>query len=262
MGRCRLTPAELERGALRMHTLEEAKSSFEREGWVLLENAYEPAFIEELRLAFFAKYGGLGEEELNALGSRVGDERYMFAIELEPPFLDPRLYANPFAFALIRSLLGEEAVLDSFSAVVAYPGAANQHLHLDHSLLFTEEEAISMAVPTYALTMVVPLVDLDERSGSTRLFQKTARAEPSLWSMLRGGHHIEAKSGSCWLMDYRLAHGGTKNPSQVPRPILYLVYARKWFTDAENFTQRARFFLKAEVRSLIPEDFRGLFRRA
>ena len=43
------------------------------------------------------------------------------------------------------------------------------------------------------------------------------------------------------MVDYRLAHCGTKNPSQVPRPILYLVYARKWFTDAENFVSRARF---------------------
>jgi ectoine hydroxylase-related dioxygenase (phytanoyl-CoA dioxygenase family) len=203
----------------------------------------------------------MGEADLLELGSKVGHDRYMFAIDLIPPFLDERLFANPFAFGAIRRLLGDECVLDSFSAVVAYPGADDQHLHLDHSLLFEDQDR-SMTLPPYALTMVVPLADLSERSGSTRLFPKTDRPEPSLWAKLRGGMVVEAGRGSCWLMDYRLAHCGTKNPSQVPRPILYLVYAKKWFTDAENFTGRARFSLRREMRDSIPEEHRGLFRRA
>jgi hypothetical protein len=261
MARVRLSEAELEHRAFRVHTLEEAQRSFHLDGWVLLENAYDPAFVEEMRLAFFARYGGLGEAELTELGSQVGHDRYMFAIDLEPPFLDPRLYANPFALSTIRSLLGDECVLDSFSAVVAYPGADDQHLHLDHSLLF-DDASTSMALPPYALTMVVPLVDLSEKSGSTRLYQKTDRPEPSLWSRWRGGTVVEAQRGACWLMDYRVAHCGTKNPSQVPRPILYLVYAKKWFTDAENFTARDRFRLQRAMRDSIPDAHRGLFRRA
>jgi ectoine hydroxylase-related dioxygenase (phytanoyl-CoA dioxygenase family) len=261
MGRVRLSDAELERGAPRVHTLEEARRGFETDGWALLENAYERAFVEELKNAFFARYGGHGEEELLRIGSQVGHDRYMFAIDLSPPFLDERLYANPFVFALIRAVLGEECVLDSFSAVVAYPGAGDQHLHLDHSLLF-EDVPMSMRLPPYAATLVVPLIEVDERSGSTRLFQKTDRPEPSLWSKWRGGTIVDAKAGACWLMDYRLAHAGTKNPSQVPRPILYLVYARKWFTDAENFTARARFSISDEMRATVPEAYRGLFRRA
>jgi ectoine hydroxylase-related dioxygenase (phytanoyl-CoA dioxygenase family) len=261
MGRLRLSDAELERGALRVHTLEEAKRTFHEEGWALFENAYERSFIEELRNTFFARYGGHGEEDLQRIGSRVGHDRFMFAIDLSPPFLDERVYANPFAFALIRSLLGDECVLDSFSAVVAYPGAEDQHLHLDHSLLFDDADT-SMKLPPYAATLVVPLVDIGERSGSTRLFEKTERPEPSLWSKWRGGTIVEAEAGACWLMDYRLAHGGTKNPSQVPRPILYLVYARKWFTDAENFVSRARFSISDESRASVPEAYRGLFRRA
>src|SRR5688572_4851219 len=157
MARVRLSDAELEHRAFRVHTLEEAQGSFHRDGWVLLENAYEPAFVKEMRLAFFARHGGLNEADLVQMGSQVGHDRYMFAIDLEPPFLDPRLYANPFALSAIRSLLGEECVLDSFSAVVAYPGADDQHLHLDHSLLFDDAD-LSMTLPPYALTMVVPLV--------------------------------------------------------------------------------------------------------
>ncbi len=260
--RVRLSNAELERGRLRVHTLERSKAAFDGAGWVLFENAYDPGLIESLQRAFFARYGGLSEDDLLAVGSRVGPDRYMFAIDLEPPFLDPQLYANPFALALIRTLLGADCTLDSFSAVVAYPGAEDQHLHLDHSLLFEEQSAASMALPAYALTMVVPLVNLTERSGSTRLFQKTARAEPSLWSQLRGGEMIEASTGACWLMDYRLAHAGTRNPSQVPRPILYLVYTRKWFTDSENFRDRPRFSLAPKMKALIPEAYLPLFRRA
>ena len=261
MARLRISEAELDDRALQRGTLETAARSFDTEGWVLLENAYDPRFIDELRNAFFARHGGWGEAELLAAGSKVGHERYMFALELEPPFLDERLYANPFALGVAHRLLGSECLLDSFSAVVAYPGAEEQHLHLDHSLLFDDVEA-SMSLPPYALTLVVPLIDLRERSGTTRLFQKTPRAEPSLWSRLRGGTIVEADAGACWLMDYRLAHSGTRNPSQVPRPILYLVYAKKWFTDAENFVSRARFSLSPEMRARIPETHQPLFRRA
>lgn len=254
-----LSNAELEEGAPLVHTLDSARRDFRDDGWLLLENAYEPSFITELRRAFFERYGGLAEDELLEIGSQVGHERFMFATDLEPPFFDPGLYANPFVMALVRSLLGDDCVLDSFVFVVAYPGAEAQHLHLDHSLLFPEDESTSMAVPPYALTLVVPLTNLSKETGSTRLFDLGAEAEPSLWQRLVGGRTIEAKMGSCWLMDYRLPHGGTENPGQVPRPILYLVYARKWFTDSENFRSRPPLRLPAEAE--IPAAYRALFRR-
>lgn len=259
MSAIRFTPSELSERLPLVHTLENAQRSVREEGWVLFENAYDPAFITEMRRAFFERYGGLAEEELLEIGAKVGHERFMFATDLEPPFFDPKLYANPFVMTLIRALLGDDCVLDSFVFVVAYPGAKEQHLHLDHSLLFPEDEAISMAAPPYALTLVVPLANLSKETGTTRLFDLGPEAEPSLWQRLTGGKTVEAKIGSCWLMDYRLAHGGTENPAQVPRPILYLVYARKWFTDAENFKNRPPLRLPADAD--VPATYRALFRR-
>jgi hypothetical protein len=256
----RLSPVEIEEGAPLVGTVEEASRAFRERGFVLFENALARGHVEALRAAFFSTYGGLSADDLLAIGSRVGDERFMFAIDLSGPFLDPRVYANPYLMPVIGGALGEGFVLDSYACVVAYPGAKDQHLHLDHSLLFPEDEAASLRVPAYALTLVVPLVDIGPASGSTRLFERRGRAEPSLLDRVLGGNVVEAEIGAAWIMDYRLAHGGTANPSQVPRPILYLVYARKWFSDAENFEARPRLQLPPDLD--VPAAYRALFRRA
>ena len=254
----RFSKAEVKKRAPLIDTVDRAEDCFRNNGWVLFENALSQRFISSLRTAFFSKYGDLSQERLQEIGSQVGHERYMFAVELEAPFLDRRLYANPMVFPLLHSLLGEEFVVDSFVAVVSYPGAKDQHLHLDHSLLFPEDELGCMTLPTYAVTMAVPLVDVGGPGGSTCIYPKTDHPDPSLWQRMIGGTTIEADCGACWLVDYRIAHHGTKNAAQICRPILYLVYARKWFTDAENFVGRPPIRLRGDV----PEAYRGLFRRA
>lgn len=41
--------------------------------------------------------------------------------------------------------------------------------------------------------------------------------------------------GSAICFDYRTVHRGTANTSEKDRPLLYFTFARKWFSDTENF---------------------------
>ena len=65
--------------------------------------------------------------------------------------------------------------------------------------------------------------------------------------------------GDVYLMDYRVIHGGMANLSDQPRPILYLVYGRRWFRDAYNFSEQPAIeFAPGEFKK-VPKTHRALF---
>ncbi len=233
--------------------VKQACQTIRQDGVVAIDGAFDPEFLEGLNFECTQRWGAPSQETLDNDALRVGDERYMFTAELSGGFADRRVFANDATLPIIRALLGDDCVLNSFSVVIAYPGAGPQHVHIDHPQLFEDDEAMSMRLPPYAVTMIVPLVDLDARTGSTRLWAKETRrwgkknkAIPSWWRRLLQHHAIQGPLGRTLLMDYRVAHCGTPNASNLPRPILYAVYSRPWFYDSANFWGPA-------VR--IPESF-------
>ena len=107
------------------------------------------------------------------------------------------------------------------------PGAAPQHIHRDYSLLYNP--AIGANLPPHAFTVVIPLVQVTEQTGTTGLLLGTH-------TMGDGEVYLPfPELGGCYLWDYRLHHFGMPNRSKIQRPILYLVYARPWFVDPKNF---------------------------
>ena len=196
----------------------------------MLPDAFERAFVERIQRAY-SQYV-LAQRSGEGRAVEVGDRRFMIPVELRAPFDDPGLYANPLVLAILRAVLGEDCVLNSFSSVVALPGAEAQARHKDHDLLFGFDPGARL--PCHALTLVIPLADLDETSGTTALWERSHRVE------LGGGADAEPvepwlSMGECLLMDYRLSHAGTPNRGDKLRPILYVVYSRPWFLDERNF---------------------------
>ncbi|MCB9650411.1 MAG: phytanoyl-CoA dioxygenase family protein [Deltaproteobacteria bacterium] len=257
-----VAPDDLRRGRLGRAQLAEAEAAYRAHGLVTLHKAFDPAFIRRLEVAYAARFGGCSEDELARLGSRVGDERWMLSLPFEDPFDGPELYAPALLMPLLHRLLGEAVVLSSYCAVTSFPGAGPQHLHLDHPLLFPEDEQASLHLPPYATTVVIPLLDLDEKNGGTMVWPGSHRATPSFWKRVTRGTPLRLPAGSAFLMDYRLLHRGEANPGHLPRPVLYLVYARPWFRDAYNFRDHPPVRLSPEARARIPEAHQGLFAAA
>lgn len=254
-----IAAAEHRRGQLSNGHRAEAWESLQDHGVVVLQDALPNPLVERLGRAYFGRYGGASEEELDGLGTRVGHERWMVSVPFEDPFDDPGVYAPPMIQPVLADALGEGYLLSSYCAVTSYPGAARQHVHRDHELLFPEDEALSFSVPPYALTVVVPLVDLDVSTGGTQVWADSHRGTPSLWSRMTGGERLRLPKGSAFIMDYRLLHGGEPNQGQVARPVLYLAYARPWFQDACNFGKHPPVRIEEADKARVPEDLRGLF---
>jgi ectoine hydroxylase-related dioxygenase (phytanoyl-CoA dioxygenase family) len=107
----------------------------------------------------------------------------------------------------------------------------------------------------------VPLIDLDRDTvGTTAVWPGTHRTTQRHDSCTYETAVFPGpRAGSVYLMDYRLLHAGTANRSEGPRPILYLIYARPWFTDAENYSRQAKLSMTGARLAAVPELYRPLF---
>lgn len=237
--------------------IEAAADFFVRDGYAILDNVLPRDKVEALRRAFSEHYAWQLENEEGKDALEVGERRHMFSIRFDDRFADHRVFANPFVVALVRKVLEPKAILEAYGCILSLPGAPQQHRHHDGPHLFGTR--LSAMLPAYALTVAIPLVDMNENHGSTMLLPGSHR-----WTEIREGAATVlpvVPQGSCVLWDYRLRHFGTENRSQVARPMLYCTFARPWYKDPVNFRDTPRMrrldFSPSFVESL-PEDIRGL----
>ena len=133
--------------------------------------------------------------------------------------------------------------------------------HMDGGHLYEGDGALSL--PAHALTMFIPLVDVDEENGPTEFLVGSHRrriVHPDDQCGGAGGDGgdgvggggvdgsgggrrvpILAPAGSAIIFDYRTWHRGLPNRSARDRPVIYLVAARPWFADRNAAHERSIF---------------------
>jgi ectoine hydroxylase-related dioxygenase (phytanoyl-CoA dioxygenase family) len=236
---------------------------FERDNYLVVDRLFDPALIDAIAAEVRRQFTDLDAEALPP-HLRVGPSRVQLPVRLTGPLLDPMLYAHPLLLRMLEPLLGRKFVIDSFTCIVAFPGAPEQRLHRDHDDLFMDRQELRERLRPYAITVTIPLIDFSEDTGATRLFAGSqALGWPGVEEQLgeAEGNLAYVKRGGCYLMDYRLIHRGTANRSNEIRPMLSLIYARPWFTDAENFNSHPRITIAPDEVAAIPVEDRPLFRR-
>ncbi|MGQ0799783.1 MAG: phytanoyl-CoA dioxygenase family protein [Pseudomarimonas sp.] len=235
-------------------------ADFLRLGTLVLPSLVASETVEQLRASFFATYARYLAEQAHPDALRVGDRRYMITTDLVGPFADPAAFAPPVVLDLMRSLLTTECVIGSVGVVLSLPGAAAQHVHRDFAIELFPGSGLDPILPPYAITLVVPLVDVDPVIGTTlvwpgshrqRRAQNDYAIDEAVWPRLKAGDGL--------LMDYRLVHGGSANHSSLPRPILYIVYCRPWFRDHVNYRIQPRLRLDPDALASMQAEHRALF---
>lgn len=231
-----------------------AAERLDKDGFVILEHVFERSFIDSLRAEYERQYPDVATAP-DAYS--VGERRIQVSMQLKGPFLSADLYANPALLGLVEQALGADFTIDNFSLVTALPGAADQHLHTDHPDLFPDHIFSRAVIRPYALSIAIPLVDLSPETGTTKLFPGSHNR---YWN--ENDFVLPYLSrGSCYVVDYRLSHRGTANHGISERPIIYLVFARPWFTDTVNYGNNVRINITREDLKLIAGEHRPLFRR-
>ena len=234
--------------------------TFAAKGCLTLPGLFDPALIA----AAHREYERQLETYTSGLPEhlKVGERRVQWPIQLSGPLLDPALFANPLLLGILTRLLGPDMLIDNFTCVTAFPGAAQAHFHADHPNLFPADGG--PADPPFAITAVVPLIHLTPETGTTEIFPGSHHAE-----LGHDGKPLKkfdselpfVEAGGCFLMDNRLWHRGMPNISDRARPVLYIVYARYWFTDILNFRSHCRINLSLDDARALPVAQRRLFRR-
>lgn len=233
-----------------------ADDALRKDGYVILDNVLPVSLVHELRDAFrerYRKYLGSSDHQ-DAL--KVGSKRYMITVELSGVFNNELVYANPCVLALLRKTLGEDVKLESFGVVLSKPGSKMQHVHSDGPGLFNA--GIDRLLPAHAVTVVFPLIEMNETHGTTAIWPATHRKD-----MQENDEPVKyvVPEGSCAIWDFRVKHGGTENLSTVDRPVIYMTYARRWWEDPTNFkkTRQARVLTGDKFIDSVPEQCQHLF---
>jgi ectoine hydroxylase-related dioxygenase (phytanoyl-CoA dioxygenase family) len=152
-------------------------------------------------------------------------------------------------------VLGEEMVLGCAGTVTSLPGAQDQHVHRDGPPLFNK--AVNRMAPAHAINFFVPLVELNENTGTTRLFPGT-HTNTDLDPASAPFVDPIVPVGSCLLVDYRLYHQGRANRSEQVRPLLYCVYHQPWFKDYKNHAAAPFLRISEADYAAIPPEHRKL----
>jgi ectoine hydroxylase-related dioxygenase (phytanoyl-CoA dioxygenase family) len=229
-----LSEAERAAGALGSETIERASRSFRGDGALIIEDILETAIITEARRAFGEAYSSYLNDSEREDTLSVGDRRMIITIRLEPPFDNPQLFANPYLLPVIGSALDDGFVVGAFGVVCSLPSAPAQNRHDDGATLFPSS-GLDKLLPAAAITVGIPLLEMNELHGTTALWLGSHRNASRLKEECIAP---VVREGSCILWDFRLVHGGTPNRSQVTRPLLYLTYCRPWFVEHLNFSKQ------------------------
>jgi ectoine hydroxylase-related dioxygenase (phytanoyl-CoA dioxygenase family) len=224
--------------------LRRVRRAMERDGAVAFQGLFPMPLLKKVRAEVLRRHES-GELRERGLVRDIGG-RYAALLPFEGPFLERAFYANPRLHAMLGVLLGPGYCIGSLEAVISLPGSSRQHQHIDGPIRF--DRAIGKTrrrfsgdlsnLPPYALTLCVPLCDLDEINGPTALWpgshRAALRARPPSAAEVARRHRVELMSGKfgrSFLFDYRTFHGGEPNLSREPRPLLMFVFTRSWYRD-------------------------------
>ena len=259
---CRDLPqGDLEGDLANAEAIRGAYDCFVKGGYAILDNVIAAGRIDALAAEFNARHADYYTDKPSGEFMEVGDRRRMIPVDLSGALGDPLLFANPFVLALMRRVLGPDAVLEAFGAIVALPGSEEQHTHRDGPALF--DAGISTILPAHALTVAFPLIEMNDLHGTTAIWPGSHRkpAAPKDEPNEAPPEKPIVPVGSCFMWDFRTYHSGTANHSNRHRPMLYAVYSRPWYKDPANYGRGVskRLSFPAGFKESLPEDLRRLF---
>ena len=234
-----------------------ATGMFREYGTLLVENVFSPDLLNTLHDEFTSRYWPQLQNGNSTGALQVGNRRFMVTLDLAGPFNDPSLFANPFLMIIFRRLLSNDFIMGSFTAVTALPNAADMRMHKDHTALFHTSE-FDQPLPTFAVTMLLPLLGLNAEMGTTRVVKRSQSKSSEEAAKMEYQDPL-GPQGSCLLMDYRLSHQGLANRSNRVRPVLSLVYNRSWFRDSSNYKKQQPLEMSRQELERVPDDNRHLF---
>lgn len=196
-------------------------------GLVVIESVLPRDWIEEVNTA------------MQTVLDKEDDEHNGPNPMLKMPFMDARIIDNPFAMPIMKAAMGEKifAYLP-YGCNATTPGNEIQWIHRDSGQLFPE---LPFALPVSTIVVNIPLVDFTVENGATEVWpgshliidDEAVRNTPyNVCDEARAAQmpsfQLVMPAGSVVVRDMRCWHRAMPNRSQIRRPMLALVYFRRF----------------------------------
>jgi|Transcript_6296 hypothetical protein len=151
------------------------------------------------------------------------------------------------SFMLEKVLGSQNEVNFDVSVVYSKPGAPNQGWHSDGDHQKGSKDAgwkadgwKSQLADPYALCLFIPLIDLDDATGYTQFWPASHRNRDLMGfgtaaEITEATWNGKCKAGDAIWYDYRLMHRGMANQSTVLRPVVQVLFKRKWYVERRNY---------------------------
>ncbi|MHA6265115.1 phytanoyl-CoA dioxygenase family protein [Arenibacterium sp. CAU 1754] len=246
-----VTDDERRAGALTPDKAELAARLFAQNGYLRVDNLFSPEQMQNFDTAF--------RETSRPFLARTNkqDKRPLFTLPIAGPINDAGLLANPLLKPLLSGALGEDFIVATVSGIASFPGAPDQFLHRDAKQLFGKDNQADHDLPPYSITMLVPLVDANAETGSTRVWPGTHHVAGTEEGLKTGSIDPEVRVGSVLLTDGRVLHRGIANRSDRIRPLLYLTFHRSWYRDFGGYEQRPPIQISAREFARMTPDLQA-----
>ncbi|MEO1489069.1 MAG: phytanoyl-CoA dioxygenase family protein [Pseudomonadota bacterium] len=235
-----------------------ASQSLWRDGVCTVPDAIEADLLRRCREWLMSDHPALFTDEARPEKLFVCPGRFYVALQIKGLFARPEILLPRAIDAILHDSLGPAYVFESWGLINALPGAAEQHWHRDGGVLFPSHPLEAM-LPATAITVAVPLVDLNEKTGTTGFALGSHRSNEHVESP---DYEPYVSLGSAMLWDYRVFHKGMPNRSAAARPFLYATFCREWWMDTGNHEDQVRLMACATAVEAMDAGMRKRLARA
>ena len=237
-----VTDDEKAQGQLTAAHLAAATEAMKSDGIVVLENVVDLAHLAVLKERMLADVDEILRRPNLPIQFTAGN------IQQDPPpfpeYLFRDILVNDLVISVAKSLLGTGLTNDFYSGNTNLPGSSGQPVHADEGQLWPN---LPSAHPPARLVVNVPVVDMDEKNGSTELWSGThldttisaqmdsIRVPLDVLEARRAvspPYQPSVKAGSVLIRDIRVWHRGTPNYSDQPRPMIAMIHNISWWRGA------------------------------
>jgi ectoine hydroxylase-related dioxygenase (phytanoyl-CoA dioxygenase family) len=206
----------------------DALVAFERDGYVVLEDAIDAELVAEL-LAAIDRVMVDADIPFGTNGFLGFHTRRIFNLLPRDP-LFARVPLHPAVLPLVEQVLDPQCLLSSLTAIEMQPGQEAQPLHADDGSI-----ALPRPHPTVVCVALWALTDFDHANGATRLVPGSHRRDrrPAKGEQ---EEYVEAEmpAGGVLLYDGSLWHGGGTNTTDHRRVGIVVNHCAGFLRQEEN----------------------------
>jgi len=200
------------------------------EGYTIVEDAIEPAFVDDLVSAIDRLHAELATAPAQNLFEGVHTLRVYNLLVHGKVF--EKVPVHDAILPIVEGVLDQGCLVSSLSSITILPGQDAQPIHADDQLIPLPKPHVPLVCNTmWALT------DFTEENGATRLIPRTHLADgnPELFIGERNDTiGAVMKRGSVLVWNGSLWHGGGANRTDARRIGLAMNYCAGWMREQEN----------------------------